>query len=116
YVASLALEAAPETTPRDELEVGGFSPFTGAKVLNLSPAVAEELAYRGKAEGVIVGAVESGSLADDAGLRRGDVVLEVNGAAISSTRQLAEMSETGERYWRVVIERNGRIIRSQFRG
>jgi Do/DeqQ family serine protease len=116
YVASLALEAAPETTPRDEVEVGGFSPFTGAKVLNLSPAVAEELAYRGKAEGVIVGAVESGSLADEAGLRRGDVVLEVNGVAITSTRQLAGLAEARERYWQVVIERNGRIIRSQFRG
>ncbi|MBN9022311.1 MAG: PDZ domain-containing protein, partial [Rhizobiales bacterium] len=79
YVANLALEAAPETVPRDELEIAGFSPFTGARVLNLSPAVAEELAYVGRGEGVIVGAIAAGSLSDEAGLRRGDVVVEVNG-------------------------------------
>jgi len=116
YVANLALEAAPETVPRDEVEIAGFSPFTGARVLNLSPAVAEELSYPGKAEGVIVGAIAAGSLADEAGLRRGDVVVEVNGVAVTSTRQLAGLADEQVRYWDVVIERKGRMIRSQFRG
>jgi S1-C subfamily serine protease len=115
YVAKLDLQPAPETVPRDEIEIPGFSPLTGARVLNLSPAVAEELAYRGEAEGVIVGAVTSGSLADDAGLMRGDVVIEVNGVRITSTRHLAEVCAVELRYWEVVIERKGRIIRSQFR-
>jgi len=116
YVTNLALEAAPETVPRDAVEVAGFSPFTGAKVLNLSPAVAEELSYGGNAAGVIVDAITEGSLADEAGLRRGDVVLEVNGVAITSTRQLATVAEERLRRWDVVIERMGRVIRSQFRG
>jgi Do/DeqQ family serine protease len=115
YVAKLDLEAAPESVPRDEVEISGFSPLTGARVLNLSPAVAEELAYRGSAEGVIVSAVAGGSLADEAGLLKGDVVIEVNGVLITSTRHLAEVCESGVRYWEVVIERKGRIIRSQFR-
>lgn len=115
YVATLDLQAAPETVPRDEIEIPGFSPLTGARVLNLSPAVAEELAHRGKAEGVIVGAVSGGSLADEAGLKRGDVVIEVNGVRITSTRHLAEICAVELRYWEVVIERKGRLIRSQFR-
>lgn len=116
YAATLALEAAPETVPRDEVEISGYSPFTGAKVLNLSPAVAEELAYPGRPEGVIVGGIAAGSIAAEAGLRPGDVVREVNGVAIASTRQLAEMSGQEVRFWQVVIERKGRLIRSQFRG
>ena len=116
YAATLALEAAPETVPRDELDIAGYSPFTGAKVLNLSPAVAEELAYPGRPEGVIVRGVAAGSFAAEAGLRPGDVVREVNGVAVASTRQLAEISSGDVRRWQVVIERNGRLIRSQFRG
>ncbi len=115
YVAKLDLQPAPETVPRDEIEIPGFSPLTGARVLNLSPAVAEEMAHRGAAEGVIVGAVAGGSLADDAGLMRGDVVIEVNGVRVTSTRHLAEICAVELRAWEVVIERRGRIIRSQFR-
>jgi Do/DeqQ family serine protease len=115
YVAKLDLQAAPETIPRDELEIAGVSPLTGAHVLNLSPAVAEEMAYRGQSEGVIVGTVPSGSLAEEAGLRRGDVIIEVNGIQITSTRHLAEVCGDTVRYWEIVIERKGRLIRSQFR-
>jgi len=115
YVATLALEAAPETVPRDEIEIAGISPLTGAKVVNLSPAVAEELAFDGDPEGVIVEAVGSGSVADDAGLARGDVVLEVNGVAIDTTRTLAKVCSQHQRYWQIIIKRNGRVIRTQFR-
>jgi Do/DeqQ family serine protease len=115
YVATLSLEAAPETVPRDEIEIAGFSPLTGARVQNLSPAVAEELGYEGSAEGVIVAAVAAGSVAEGAGLSRGDVVIEVNGIRIRSTRHLAEVCADRTRYWEVIIERKGRIIRSQFR-
>ena len=36
-------EAAPATPARDEQTIGGQSPFTGATVVNLSPATADEL-------------------------------------------------------------------------
>ncbi|MCP4384981.1 MAG: PDZ domain-containing protein [Hyphomicrobiales bacterium] len=115
YVATLELEAAPETVPRDELEIAGVSPLTGARVFNLSPAVAEELAYDGDPNGVIVHRVVAGSAADTAGLARGDVVLEVNGVDIDTTRRLAEVCSEPLRVWHVAIERDGRIIRTQFR-
>jgi len=115
YVASLALEPAPETVPRDEVEIAGISPLAGAKVVNLSPAVAEELAFDDNPNGVIVESVGSGSVADDAGLARGDVVLEVNGIAIDTTRTLAKVCSQKQRYWQITIKRNGRVIRTQFR-
>ncbi len=39
---SVALETAPDT-PRDEITIRSRSPFSGAKVANLSPALADEL-------------------------------------------------------------------------
>ncbi len=40
---ALALDSAPETTPRDERLIDGRNPFAGALVANLSPRLAEEL-------------------------------------------------------------------------
>ena len=45
---------------------------------NLTPEIAESLGIDPKTKGVVVAGVEPGSPADDAGLQRGDVILEVN--------------------------------------
>ena len=116
YVATLALETAPETTPRDEVALNGNSPLAGATIVNLSPAVAEELAYRGNPMGVIVSDVADGSLADQAGVARGDVILAINGRKVASTAEVSAATAGAARYWDLTVERNGRILRSRFRG
>jgi serine protease Do len=63
----------------DELELaGGESEEFGLAAQNLTPEIAESLGLESDTEGVLVSAVEPGSSAADAGLRRGDVILEVN--------------------------------------
>jgi Do/DeqQ family serine protease len=116
YVATLALEAAPETVPRDAVALKGNSPLSGATVVNLSPAVAEELGYNGNPSGVIVSDVASGSIADQTGFAKGDVILAVNGRKVASTEDVSRATEARPRIWDLTIERNGRILRSQFRG
>jgi Do/DeqQ family serine protease len=116
YQAVLALEAAPETVPRDEVQISSGSPFAGATVLNLSPAVAEELGYPGRPEGVIVKSVEDGSAADQVGLRSGDVVVAVNGLEIESTEQLVGATAESSGIWDMTIQRGGRLINSRVRG
>jgi serine protease Do len=49
----------------------------GMTVQRLTPQIAESLGLE-KAEGVVVSAVDPGSAADEAGIRRGDVILEVD--------------------------------------
>ncbi len=49
----------------------------GLTVQRLTPQMAESLGLE-KAEGVVVSAVEPGSAADDAGIRRGDVLMEID--------------------------------------
>ena len=53
----------------------------GLTVQRLTPQMAESLGLE-KSEGVVVTAVEPGSAADEAGIRRGDVILEVDRKAI----------------------------------
>jgi serine protease Do len=53
----------------------------GLTVQRLTPQMAESLGLD-KTEGVVVTAVEPGSAADEAGIRRGDVILEIDRKAI----------------------------------
>ena len=91
-VLPLKLAAAPETPPRDAIRIKSRSPFQGALVMNVSPAVAEELSLDNVGEGVVVADVAEGSLAANFGVQKGDVVLEVNGAKIATTRDLEAAS------------------------
>ena len=50
----------------------------GMSAQNLTPEIAESLGLDPETKGVIVSGVEPGTSAGDAGLRRGDVILEVN--------------------------------------
>jgi serine protease Do len=49
----------------------------GLSVQRLTPQMAESLGLE-KADGVVVSAVEPGSAADEAGIRRGDVLMEID--------------------------------------
>ncbi len=55
----------------------------GMTVQKLTPQIAESLGLD-KADGVVVSAVDPGSAADEAGIRRGDVILEVDRKPIRS--------------------------------
>jgi len=110
------LEAPPANPARDERLLEGDHPLTGATVVNLSPAVADELGadpFSGR--GVVVSRPGRGYAAA-AGFRAGDVIREINGQRISDTRQLEGLLDQGARMWRVTIERDGRQISGNFRG
>jgi serine protease Do len=61
----------------------------GLRVQDLSPEIAAQLDVEGDT-GVLVTAVEPGSPAEAAELRRGDLILEVDRSAVSSTSELQE--------------------------
>jgi Do/DeqQ family serine protease len=116
----LKLAAAPETPPREAIRIKNRSPFQGAQVMNLSPAVVEELSLQtdtAKAvEGVVVADVAADSLAGTLGVQKGDVVVEVNGAPIKTTRDLDQASAQHVRNWDLTISRGGQLIRSRIGG
>ena len=112
---AVALQTAPET-PREEIVIQARSPFLGAKVANLSPALADELRLEASTEGVAVVEIADGTLAQSFGFQRGDVVLSVNNTKIAKTRDLEKMAQAGARVWRVIIQRGGQQISAVFGG
>jgi Do/DeqQ family serine protease len=113
---TVTLAAAPEIPPRDPVELTGRSPFAGATVLNLSPAVAEELRYGGKPVGVIVSEIDNNSPAARVGFEAGDVILTINGEQIDDTAELDAISRRGLPVWRITLDRGGRVLQTTLGG
>jgi S1-C subfamily serine protease len=103
----LALNSAPESTPRDERVLEGRNPFAGLKIANLSPKLATELRMPTDKSGVVV----TGRL----GFQPQDIVISLNGEAVASTTVMEKMLRTDPGFWRVEIERKGQRIRQFFR-
>jgi membrane-associated protease RseP (regulator of RpoE activity) len=104
----LKLAAAPEIPPRDALTIKSRSPFEGAQVMNMSPAVAEELSLEGASQGVVVAAVGDNSTAAQVGVQKGDVVVAVNGQKIATTRDLEKACAERAQFWDLTIRRTRR--------
>jgi S1-C subfamily serine protease len=112
---AVALQTAPEQ-PRDERVLRARSPLTGAKVGNLSPALAEELRLDPSAEGVVVLDVSAGSIAQRFGFRRGDVIVSINEQPVQTSRELESATRDPSRMWRITILRDGRQMNATFGG
>ncbi|HUG62604.1 MAG TPA: DegQ family serine endoprotease [Methylomirabilota bacterium] len=112
----VTLTPPPETTPRQEVTITARSPFQGATVANMSPAVAADLSlpYRGQT-GVVVTDVAARSPSARVGLARGDIIVAVNGSELSSTDELVAVAASRPMLWRLTIDRNGRILRMALR-
>ncbi len=110
------LAAAPEVPARDALTIHSRSPFQGAEVMNMSPAVAEELSLDGAPDGVVVASVGDGSTAADVGVQKGDIVVAVNGQKIANTRDLEKACAERARLWDLTIKRGAQTIRTQLGG
>jgi Do/DeqQ family serine protease len=112
---SVALEAAPDI-PHEELVIASPSPFQGAKVSNLSPALAEDLRLDPSAQGVVIVDILNGSPAQNLGFKRGDLVVIVNNAKIAKTRDLERAAGQQSRRWSITIMRGGQQMSVELRG
>lgn len=115
-VVPVKLQPAPETRPREKVTLSGRSPLSGATLLNLSPAVAEELAVEAGADGVVVSEVGDGSTAARIGFQKGDIILALNGERMKSSRDVEAAFKERKRAWEVTISRGGQTITSVFPG
>jgi Do/DeqQ family serine protease len=114
--AEVKLIAAPETPSHDSVRITSRSPFQGATFENVSPAVIEDLSLQNVDDGAVVVEAPPDSLAANLGLQKGDVVLEVNGAKIATTRDLESAADTHPRLWDLAIGRGGQVIRTRIGG
>ena len=103
-ILQMKLAAPPEDPPRDKTALDGRQPLSGATVVNLSPAVADE---RGLAEwrpGIMVIEIQPGSYAARF-VRPGDMVVAINGQDVKNVATLKKRIEAGVSS--VTISRDG---------
>jgi Do/DeqQ family serine protease len=115
-VLPVKLVPAPELRPREPVTLAGRTPLSGITVMNLSPALAEELAIDAGTEGVVVAEIEEGSTAARVGFRKGDIIQALNGEAMTRSRDVEAALRERKRAWEVTISRGGQSVTSVFPG
>jgi len=108
---SIELQVAPETPPRNITDVAGRNPLTGARIANLSPALAGELGFDAFAyqKGVIILSIARFSPGQQSRVRPGDVVLDVNGSPVGSVEDLIRLLDASQQ-WRVTLRRGDKKL------
>jgi S1-C subfamily serine protease len=106
---TVPLEAAPDVG-RNEIVLTSRSPFQGAKVANISPAVADEMHLDADTEGVVVTEIGDDTTAANVGFQKGDIILGVNGQKIGKTSDLEQATKVSSRVWRITLVRGGQQI------
>src|SRR5437879_163224 len=108
----VSLMSPPEKPPRDKAMLDGRHPLSGATVVNMSPAIADELGLIEWRDGVAVMEIQPGSYAGRF-LRPGDMVTAVNGQPVKSVADLKTRIASGVQS--VSIGREGLASTIQFR-
>jgi serine protease Do len=104
---TMVTAAPPETPPRDETKLSGQNPLSGAVVVNISPAVLEEMGQLGQDKGVVLSEVQDGAAAR-LGFQKGDILVGVNGKKIGSVEDLKDALKARPRGWQLEFMRGGR--------
>jgi len=99
----------PENPPRALTEVHGRNPLTGAKIENLSPAVAIDLQMSLMAKGVVVVSTDPNTPSGQYGFQPGDIVESLNGAAVRSVGELVHALDAGNHWDMIVLRGNQRM-------
>jgi serine protease Do len=102
---SLAVSLPPENPPRQLTTISGRNPLTGAKVENLSPAVAADLQLDFSARGVVIVSTSGSTPSGSYGFQPGDIVRSINGAEIHSVGELERALASAGGHWDMVVDR-----------
>ena len=108
----VSLMPPPEKPPRDKSMLDGRHPLSGATVVNMSPAVADELGLIEWRDGVAVLEVQPGSYSGRF-LRPGDMITAVNGQPLKTVADLKTRIAAGVSS--VSLSREGLASTIQFR-
>jgi Do/DeqQ family serine protease len=99
----------PPDDARDESTISGRNPLEGARVANITPALADELQMDLMANGVVVLAIDDSSSAGRFGFREGDIVRQVNNDRIANVAQLRRALD-GADAWRITLQRGDQTL------
>jgi len=111
-IVQLKLAAPPEDPPRELSQLEGRQPLSGASVVNMSPAVAEEMGLAEWRPGIVIVDVKAGAYAGRF-VRPGDMILAVNGQEVKNVADLKKRVASGINS--ISVGRDGVVFPVQFR-
>jgi Do/DeqQ family serine protease len=100
----------------DVLDVNGRNPFSGARLANLSPAFAIKEGLDDMRRGVVILGRRRGSVADNLGLRQGDILIEINGDSIRTVKDVRKSIRKSRSKWKISIRRGTKILYTEIPG
>jgi Do/DeqQ family serine protease len=100
----------PENPPRDPVRGRTRTPFAGATLVNMSPAVADELQIDIADDGVVVADLDERSVAASVGFEKGDQIVAINGERLASTKDAERIIDRNRGYWEITVSRGGRVF------
>ncbi|HAE28831.1 MAG TPA: serine protease [Hyphomonas adhaerens] len=115
-VIGVTVAPPPGATEADIVLLEGQDVFNGARVVELSPRLAEEngLDPFQKGSGIYVYSVARRSVARNY-FRPGDIIRSVNGKQTKTVKDLETVLGDSDRSWDIELDRNGRTIRGKVR-
>ena len=112
--ATITLIGPPENPPRELRALSGPTPFNGATIANISPAIADELQLPLPDKGVVI--FDAGQASGARFFTKGDVIGTVNGMSIRNTDDLAKLTAKRQPGWEIVVLRQGKPLRIRLPG
>ena len=109
----VALIAPPEKPARDPVTLGQNSVLQGLSVARINPAVIAEFDLPQNASGILV--TDSQDWGAQAGLRRGDILLSINGKPIVNPKDVEAATQVGPKAWQIDLQRGGKPLRLRLR-
>jgi Do/DeqQ family serine protease len=104
------LTPPPENPTRDPVRGRARTPLAGATLVNMSPAVADELQIDVADDGVVVADLEERSVAASVGFEKGDQIVAINSERIANTRDAERLINRNGGSWEITISRGGRVF------
>jgi len=110
---TVELISAPDYPPRDFTILGDDAILVGLELALINPAVSDEMGLSTNAAGVVV--VNTGPIAVQVGLRRGDIIEAVNSTVVETPSDMREGLTNSGRGVRLYIIRGGSRVQLRFR-
>ncbi|WP_324755107.1 trypsin-like peptidase domain-containing protein [Roseovarius sp. Pro17] len=110
---AVAMQRAPDQPPRATLTTGARAAVPGVTLSTINPAVIAEYDLPLTVSGVLV--EDPGDIGARAGLRAGDILLGINGAAVTDSTSASAALEAATRRLALDVQRGQRRFTMRFR-
>jgi len=100
----------PDQPARDTTDLAGHTPFSGATVANMNPALADELGLDVVEPGTTIIRIKAGTVAYRLQFQPGDIIVKVNHQNVASVADLRAALSGTPAGWDVTIRRNGETL------